>query len=48
MMGNQDIFDLQKTLTDLKDSGKTPRETTINARMTLLAHQAAYASWQVG
>ncbi len=48
MMGSQDISDLQKTLTDLKDSGKTPKETTINARMTLLANKAAYASWQAG
>jgi hypothetical protein len=47
-MGSQDIFDLQVALMGLKDSGKTPKETTVNARMTLLANKAAYASWQVG
>ena len=46
MMGRQDISDLQRTLTEIKDSGKTPKETTVNARMTLLANKAAYASWQ--
>jgi hydroxyacylglutathione hydrolase len=48
MMDNQDVLDLQKTLKDLKNSGKTPKETTVNARMTLLANKAAYASWQAG
>ena len=48
LMGSQDISDLQRTLKNLKDSGKTPKETTINARMTLLANKAAYASWQAG
>ena len=48
MMGREDISDLQKILSSLKDSGKTPKETTVNARMTLLANKAAYASWQVG
>ena len=47
-MGSQDISDLQRTLTGLKDSGKTPRETVINARMTLLANNAAFAPWQGG
>lgn len=46
LMSSQDITDLQKTLTELKDSGKMPRETVINARMTLLANDAAFASWQ--
>jgi len=46
VMGRQDISDLQRTLADLKESGKTPKEATINARMTLLANKAAYASWQ--
>ena len=46
MMGSQDISDLQRTLADIKDSGKTPKETTVNARITLLANKAAYASWQ--
>ena len=48
LMGSQDISDLQKSLASLKDSGKTPKETTVNARMTLLANKAAYASWQAG
>jgi glyoxylase-like metal-dependent hydrolase (beta-lactamase superfamily II) len=48
MLGRQDISDLQRTLKEIKDSGKTPKETTINARMTLLANKAAYASWQAG
>ena len=46
LMGNQDISDLQKTLTRLKDSGKMPAETVINARMTLLTGKAAFANWQ--
>ena len=48
LMNSQDISDLQKTLTGLRDSGKTPRETVINARMTLLANNAAFASWRTG
>jgi glyoxylase-like metal-dependent hydrolase (beta-lactamase superfamily II) len=48
LMSSQDISDLQKTLTDLKDSGKTSRETMINSRMTLLASKAAFAFWQDG
>ena len=48
LMGSQDISDLQQSLASLKDSGKTPKETTVNARMTLLANKAAYASWQAG
>ena len=46
LMSNQDISDLRSTLVDLKESGKTPQETVINARMTLLTNDAAYASWQ--
>jgi hydroxyacylglutathione hydrolase len=46
LMSNRDISDLQKTLTGLKDSGKMPGETVINARMTLLTSKAAFASWQ--
>lgn len=48
MMGRQDISDLQRTLAELKQSGKTPKETAVNSRMTLLANKAAYASWQAG
>jgi glyoxylase-like metal-dependent hydrolase (beta-lactamase superfamily II) len=48
MMARQDISDLQRTLEDLRDSGQTPKETTVNARMTLLANKAAYAAWQAG
>lgn len=46
MMGSHDISDLQEILSSLRQSGKTPKETTVNARMTLLANKAAYASWQ--
>ena len=46
LMSNQDISDLRNTLVVLKESGKTPKETVINARMTLLTNDAAYASWQ--
>jgi hydroxyacylglutathione hydrolase len=46
LMNNQDISDLQNTLIGLKDSGEMPAETMINARMTLLAGKAAFASWQ--
>ena len=46
LMSNQDILDLQKALIDLKDSGKMPAETVVNARMTMLASEAAYISWQ--
>ena len=46
LMSSQDISDLRSTLVVLKDSGKTPTETVINARMTLLANEAAFASWQ--
>jgi hypothetical protein len=31
----------------LKESGKKPTETVINARMTLLANDAAFAFWHV-
>ena len=48
LMSNQDISDLRKTLTALKDSGAMPTETVINSRMTLLANEAAFASWQDG
>jgi glyoxylase-like metal-dependent hydrolase (beta-lactamase superfamily II) len=48
LMGNHDISDLQKTLTGLKNSGKSPTETMVNSRMTLLAGKAAFASWQAG
>jgi glyoxylase-like metal-dependent hydrolase (beta-lactamase superfamily II) len=46
LMSNQDISDLRSTLVVLKESGKTPKETVINARMTLLSNDAAFASWQ--
>ena len=46
LMGIQDISDLQKTLAGLKASGKMPAETVVNYRMTLLAGNAAFASWQ--
>ena len=46
VMNSQDISDLRNTLMALKDSGKTPSETTINSRMTLLASDAAYAPWR--
>ncbi len=46
LMSNQDISDLCSTLVTLKESGKAPKETVINARMTLLANDAAYASWR--
>ena len=46
LMSNQDISDLRNTLTGLKDSGKMPAKTVINARMTLLTGKAAFASWQ--
>jgi len=46
LMSSQDISDLQKTLTGLKESGKMPAETVINARMTLLTGKAAFAFWQ--
>lgn len=48
LMSNQDMADLQKTLTGLKNSGKKPARTAVNARMTLLAGKAAFASWQAG
>ena len=49
MMGSQDISDLQRDPDRRsRNSGKTPKETTVNARMTLLANKAAYASWQAG
>jgi len=47
-MDRRDIFDLGAALKDLKISGNCPSETTINERMTLLANDAAYASWQAG
>lgn len=48
LMDSQDISDLHETLTGLKVSGKMPKETVINARMTLLANDAAFASWRTG
>ena len=48
LMNNQDIFDLQKTLAAIKDSGEMPAETVINARMTLLSGKAAFVSWRAG
>jgi glyoxylase-like metal-dependent hydrolase (beta-lactamase superfamily II) len=48
LMSNQDISNLYSTLVTLKESGKAPKETVINARMTLLANDAAYASWRTG
>jgi hydroxyacylglutathione hydrolase len=47
LMNSQDISDLQKTLAGLKESGKTPAETVVYARMTLLASKAAFAFWQI-
>lgn len=47
-MSQRDIFDLGAALKGLKISGHRPSETTINKRMTLLAKDAAYASWQAG
>jgi hydroxyacylglutathione hydrolase len=46
LMNKQDISDLRSALMVLKVSGKTPKETVVNARMSLLANKAAYASWQ--
>ena len=46
VMNSQDISDLRSTLAVLKDSGKTPSETAINSRMTLLASEAAFATWR--
>ncbi|HEX7109361.1 MAG TPA: hypothetical protein VF224_08985, partial [Aestuariivirga sp.] len=48
LMSNQDISDLCSALVTLKESCKAPKETVINARMTLLANEAAYASWRTG
>ena len=45
-MSKQDISDLRSALMILKESGKTPKETVINARISLLANKAAYTSWQ--
>ena len=47
LMGSQDVSDLRSTLMALKESGKKPTETVINARMTLLANDAAFAFWHV-
>jgi hydroxyacylglutathione hydrolase len=46
LMGRRDILDLSAALNNLRFSGNRPDETQINARMTLLANEAAYASWQ--
>lgn len=46
LMNRRDILDLSAALKNLKISGKRPSETPINDRMTLLANEAAYASWQ--
>lgn len=45
-MNHRDVFDLARALRNLKISGNCPSETTINAKMSLLANKAAYASWQ--
>jgi hydroxyacylglutathione hydrolase len=42
-----DIVDLITTLEKLKASGEMPGETMINAKMTLLASEAAFKAWQV-
>lgn len=46
LMGRRDILDLSTTLNKLRNSGSCLGETQINARMSLLASKAAYASWQ--
>jgi hydroxyacylglutathione hydrolase len=45
-MQTSDIADLSATLEGLKRSGKRPETTEINTKMTLLAGDAAFASWQ--
>jgi hydroxyacylglutathione hydrolase len=45
-MNRSDIVDLQSTLEGLKRSGQRPESTEINTKMTLLADDAAFASWQ--
>lgn len=43
-----DIVDLREVLKQLKASSQMPAETTINAKMTLLANEAAFKAWQAG
>jgi hydroxyacylglutathione hydrolase len=46
LMNRRDIVDLGTTLENLKNSGNSPDEIPVNARMTILADKAAYASWK--
>jgi glyoxylase-like metal-dependent hydrolase (beta-lactamase superfamily II) len=46
VMMRSDVADLAKALEGLKSSGKTPENSVINAKMTLLANNAAFAPWQ--
>jgi hydroxyacylglutathione hydrolase len=45
-MDRNDISDLRHALVTLKASGRHPASTVINAKMTLTANEAAFASWQ--
>ncbi len=46
VMMRSDVADLARALEALKSSGKTPENSVINAKMTLLANNAAFAPWQ--
>jgi hydroxyacylglutathione hydrolase len=45
-MNRSDVGDLRGALLALRASGRRPASTVINAKMTLTASEAAFASWQ--
>jgi hydroxyacylglutathione hydrolase len=47
-MTTSDVADLANALEALESSGQMPENSVINAKMTLLANNAAFAPWQRG